>query len=197
MAKKMYEETRIAAIAEKIREHTKTETKYTTAEMPSGVDEVYTAGVEAGKAQGGGGDPYGIEEMLTRFPFLDTVETVYDGDAYGVSGLIMGNLEYGTFVTYEIVPPWVKTVQDDAFSACYMGKGYDAVDAIIFLSKIPPYIGSQSAWTSDGGCLPPNAIFVPDESIEAYKATTNLAEFAYLIKPLSEYNGEGYYGGLM
>ena len=55
MAKKMYEENRIAAIAEKIREHTKAETKYTTAEMPSGVDEVYTAGVEAGKAQGGTG----------------------------------------------------------------------------------------------------------------------------------------------
>lgn len=55
MAKKMYEETRIAAIAEKIREHTKTETKYTTAEMPSGIDEVYTAGVEAGKSQGGTG----------------------------------------------------------------------------------------------------------------------------------------------
>lgn len=54
MAKKMYDETRIAAIAEKIREHTKTETKYSTAEMPNGVDEVYLAGFEAGKEQGGG-----------------------------------------------------------------------------------------------------------------------------------------------
>lgn len=50
MAKKLYEESRIAAIAEKIREKTGTDETYTTAEMPSGVEAVY----EAGAASGGG-----------------------------------------------------------------------------------------------------------------------------------------------
>lgn len=45
MAKKLYEESNIAAIAAKIREKTGTETTYTTAEMPSGVEEVFEAGV--------------------------------------------------------------------------------------------------------------------------------------------------------
>lgn len=45
MAKKLYEESNIAAIADKIREKTGTETTYTTEEMPSGVEEVYEAGV--------------------------------------------------------------------------------------------------------------------------------------------------------
>lgn len=47
MAKKLYEESNIAAIAAKIREKTGTETKYKTAEMPAGVEEVYTAGLQA------------------------------------------------------------------------------------------------------------------------------------------------------
>lgn len=44
MAKKRYEEAKIAAIAEKIREKTGGTETYTTAQMPSGVDEVYDAG---------------------------------------------------------------------------------------------------------------------------------------------------------
>ena len=48
MAKKMYEETRIAAVAEKIRELAGTETKYTTGTMPEGVEEVAITGYLAG-----------------------------------------------------------------------------------------------------------------------------------------------------
>ena len=48
MAKKMYEETRIAAVAEKIRELTGTETQYTTGTMPEGVEEVAITGYLAG-----------------------------------------------------------------------------------------------------------------------------------------------------
>ena len=47
MAKKVYEEANIAAIAEKIREKTGGEETYTTAEMASGVEEVYEAGRQA------------------------------------------------------------------------------------------------------------------------------------------------------
>lgn len=61
MAKKLYEESRIAAIAEKIREKTGTDETYTTAEMPSGVEAVY----EAGAASGGGAKV--VEEKDVNF----------------------------------------------------------------------------------------------------------------------------------
>lgn len=44
MAKKVYEEAKIAAIAGKIREKTGGKTTYKTSEMPSGIDEVFEAG---------------------------------------------------------------------------------------------------------------------------------------------------------
>ncbi len=47
MAKKVYEESKIAAIASSIREKTGSDTHYTTAEMPDGVGEVYEAGKQA------------------------------------------------------------------------------------------------------------------------------------------------------
>lgn len=47
MAKKVYEENNISAIAEKIREKTGEDTTYKTSEMPSGIDEVYEAGRKA------------------------------------------------------------------------------------------------------------------------------------------------------
>ena len=52
MAKKVYEEEKIRAIAEKIREHTGEETSYTTDEMPSGVDDVHEAGYNKGYNKG-------------------------------------------------------------------------------------------------------------------------------------------------
>ena len=47
MALKVYEESNISAIADKIREKTSGTTKYTTEEMPDGVAEVYEAGKKA------------------------------------------------------------------------------------------------------------------------------------------------------
>ena len=44
MAKKVYEESNISAIAEAIRDKTGTTDTYTTSEMPSGVEQVYEAG---------------------------------------------------------------------------------------------------------------------------------------------------------
>ncbi len=89
MAKKVYEETNIAAIAEKIREKTGGDETYTTKEMPSGIDAVY----EAGKGAGGGSPviekdvnfydydgtllySYTLEEIqtLTELPALPTRE---------------------------------------------------------------------------------------------------------------------------
>ncbi len=44
---KVYEENRIKAIADAIREKTGADTTYTTAQMPSGIDEVFKAGKQA------------------------------------------------------------------------------------------------------------------------------------------------------
>lgn len=51
MAKKVYEETRIAAIAEKIREMTGTETRYNTSTMPEGIEEVGLVSFLAGMSE--------------------------------------------------------------------------------------------------------------------------------------------------
>ncbi len=51
MSKKMYEETHIAAIAAKIRELTGTVIRYTTEDMPEGVEEVAVIGYLAGLSE--------------------------------------------------------------------------------------------------------------------------------------------------
>lgn len=50
MAKKVYEEEKIRAIATKIREKAANNNTYTTEEMPSGIDDVYNVGYEEGVA---------------------------------------------------------------------------------------------------------------------------------------------------
>ncbi|MBE6739702.1 MAG: hypothetical protein E7565_05230, partial [Ruminococcaceae bacterium] len=54
MAKKIYEEENIRAIAEKIREKTGGNSAYKTADMPGAIEDVF----EAGKSQGGGDSYY-------------------------------------------------------------------------------------------------------------------------------------------
>lgn len=157
----------------------------------NGFQKVGTREAEAG----GNSDPYGVEEMLTTLPFLRKVEVnipATDGGIYCTSGLIVGTCSTDT--TLLVVPPWVTEVQEVAFDQFV---SYTEPFYAIFLPKTPPVVGWQGMWASDGGCTPPDKIFVPDESLEAYKNTTNLTEFADFIKPLSEYNGEGYYGGTM
>lgn len=170
----------------------------------------YAEGYAAGKAEAGGGsDTYGVEEMLTTLPFLRKAEwitTANNVDDY-YENWEHNNCGYGGLIVYYftdiyqsplvIVPPWITEIQDDTIgSIIYDPNGHGMnLACAIFTSKTPPVVSWIGMWSSDGGNYPPAAIFVPDESIEAYKATTNLVEFAHLIKPLSEYNGEGYYGG--
>lgn len=159
---------------------------------------------------GGSSDTYGVEEMLTRFPFLRKVEWITTAnsmdDYYG--NWENHNAGFGGAITYQftdtydqaplaIVLPWVTEIQEDTLSYIKCDTKQDGINytTIIFLPKTPPVVGWQGNWSSDGGNYPPSVIFVPDESLEAYKNTTNLAEFADRMKPLSEYNGEGYYGG--
>lgn len=174
---------------DKIREKTETTGTIVSGEWANKVDEVYEAGVEAGKAQGGGGlYDSEINALLEVAPFFRKVSIPYDyyGNQTGFSGLFITLSS-----TYEIavVLPFITEVEECAFDN--MADLY----CVIFTSKTPPTIGWQGLWSRDGGGLPPSYIFVPDESIEAYKSATNLAEYADRIQPLSEYNGEGWHGG--
>lgn len=163
---------------------------------------------------GGGGnnnnaDPYGVEEMLTRLPFLrkaELITTANNMDDY-YENWEHNNCGYGGLIVYYftdiyqsplvIVPPWITEIQEETIgSICYdPNQDGGSISCVIFTSKTPPVVAWQGYWSSEGGNYPPAAIFVPDESLEAYKNTENLTEFAHLMKPLSEYNGEGYYGG--
>lgn len=58
MAKRVYEEENIRAVANKLRELTQTDTQYTTYDLVRGVEECYEAGYTAGyTAAGTGGSP--------------------------------------------------------------------------------------------------------------------------------------------
>ena len=200
MAKMVYESENIKALANKIRELAGTNTQYTTYDLADGAQDVYNAGYAKGYAEGqkqggGGGDDYGVGEMLTTLPFLRNIEvnTIEYGSILCPSGFIVGMCNYET--TLYVIPPWVGEVQECAFDNLATWEMQPLY--AIFLPKTPPAVGWQGMWSEQGGNLPPAAIFVPDESLEAYKNTTNLAEYAESMKPLSEYNGEGYFGGSM
>ena len=161
-------------------------------EFESGEPEItdyYEEGYEAGKAQGGGGlYDTEINALLEVAPFLTKAYSIYNEGWYSYGGAIQLYEDY--YNQCAIIPPWITEVEEGFFDA-YTPDG--CVCTAIFLSKTPPTIGWQGAWSSVGGNLSPRAIYVPDESIEEYKSTTNLAEFADLIYPLSQYKGEGYY----
>lgn len=63
MAKKMYDETLIAAIAAKIRELTGSTTLYSVSDMPAGIDEVCVAGYMVGNA--------GYDDVILRLLALE------------------------------------------------------------------------------------------------------------------------------
>ena len=194
MAKKIYESDNIQAIADKMRELTGTSTKYSTYDFADGVEEVYNVGYEKGYADGQtqGGSPSPmmeeIETMLSVAPFMRKMSNFQDEEkGYMFSiGSIFGRVG-NNWDSLLIIPPWVTELEENVTDI-----HGSSVYAAIFTSKTPPVCGWQGGWSSDGGNWVPQYIFVPDESLEAYKTTTNLAEFADNMRPLSEYNGEGY-----
>ena len=99
MAKKLYEEEKIRAIAEKIREKTGGTKTYTTEQMPDGIEAVRIAGYQQGynfgydegyedcKAEGGGGsggnyaDGYNdgkVDTQLAYAPLADQIAALED-----------------------------------------------------------------------------------------------------------------------
>lgn len=83
-----------------------------------------------------------------------------------------------------IVSPQVTTIGDDALGIHY-NNGYHN-QRVLCLPVVPPKMEWQGSWSSQGGNNSPRAIYVPDESVNAYKAAENWSEFADVIKPMSE-----------
>jgi hypothetical protein len=64
----------------------------------------------------------------------------------------------------------------------YALRGGPKMKAIVIRAVTPPTFGS-GVFNSSNNC----PIYVPDESVEAYKNATNMSDYASRIKPLSEY----------
>lgn len=99
------------------------------------------------------------------------------------------------------VPDSVVTIAGHVFSDCFRFKvvelgagvesiGYNcfyrvAISTLILHSVNPPSLSSSLGSGSSA-----QAIYVPDESVEAYKTATGWSSYASKIHPLSEYNNE-------
>lgn len=148
-----------------------------------------TSGVNSlikGYGQQGGTTPDNseMEALFAVAPFMAKASVGHSKE-FG-----MGVISTGAFVLQHVAKgyygilvflPFITEISEDFSWASFTPMN------IIFTSKVPPTLGKQRGWDSY-----PHSMFVPDESIDAYKTATNFAEYAHKMKPLSTYNGEGY-----
>ena len=96
---------------------------------------------------------------------------------FGDSSLGQATLPFGTAVEEFVVPVTVTSIGRYAFG------GMPNMKYIKMLPVTPPTLNSL-AFNGDTSNCP---IYVPDESVDAYKSATNWSTYASRIKPLSEY----------
>lgn len=139
------------------------------------------------------------------FPFNMTFEngsqlTSIGNYAFGISGL--GNIDLpegllsigkDAFQSYNLssitIPSTVTAIGDYAFEYS------EPLEILVVLATTPPSLGGGALSDTQidsavHGYLEPTgneAIYVPDESVNAYKAATNWAVYESVIKPLSTY----------
>jgi hypothetical protein len=77
---------------------------------------------------------------------------------------------------YVVLPETLTSISTKVF------QGATALEYMIIRATIPPTLASTSAFTSTNNC----PIYVPDESVEAYKTATNWTEYASRIYPMSD-----------
>lgn len=82
-----------------------------------------------------------------------------------------------------VVPHSIVDIAEGAFEGCYGDYSY-----LICLAETPPELGWQGAWAADGGAMPPAAIYVPDASVNTYKANATWTEYTDYIQPISAFN---------
>lgn len=99
-----------------------------------------------------------------------TLNNVYMGN--NVSTIGRQAFRYCTGLQFITLPASVKTIYEDAFQD-------SGLTEITCLATTPPQIESKIFFNT-----PLKAIYVPSQSIEAYKTATNWAAYAGIIKPL-------------
>ena len=108
---------------------------------------------------------------LTGVPLYDIlIDTVL----FSVDGSSFSEMDT---LRYVIMGENIQTLGGAMFGKC------TNMEAFVIRTVTPPTISDTF---KDCNCL----IFVPDESVEAYKTATNWSKYADRIKPLSEYTKE-------
>lgn len=111
---------------------------------------------------------------ITRVESLGKITTM-PGVDYGYNQASFDNCNH---LTYVEIPETVTSI-----GGFFIGRA-PAMKTLVLRATTPPTL-SSAAW---GGLTMDNiTIYVPDASIDTYKAATNWAQFSDLIKPIREY----------
>lgn len=133
-------------------------------------------------------------DIVVSHPSLETIgaEAYRDSKISGVASLgkikelpyTQNYNKWGVFsrctnLKYCILPDTLQTIGQYALWGC------TSLERIECHAVTPPSLASTNALESTNNC----PIYVPDESVDAYKSASNWSSYASRIKPLSEYNG--------
>ena len=153
----------------------------------TGTAKTYEEGYAAGQAAGGGGssDP-AAEAVMALVRMATRTQAVINSDIQLPMGVFLC-IERGSGAPsfpFIIIPESVTALPGDQLSG---STGTESGTQIILcLPVTPPTADWFGQWSANGGNCPPKVIYVPDDSVDAYKAAENWSEFADLIKPMSE-----------
>jgi len=112
-----------------------------------------------------GGDAFSSCHKLTSITIPNNITNIGSWAFSNCTGL--------TSVT---IPDSVTSIGVSAFNGCYK------LTSVTIEAVTPPTLSSSNAFSNTNNC----PIYVPAESLEAYKAATNWSSLASRIKPISE-----------
>lgn len=160
------------AVGDKIRGHLGVEDKFVTEQIPAKIDEVYAAGQAAGGG-GGASDP-AAEAVMALIRSTKFTYTRYELGMFRYAPRVENGIMQKGIV---ILPEQVTEIKEDLITT--------DCSIILCLPIIPPQAPWFGFWSPQGANQPPEVIYVPDDSVEAYKAAEHWSDFAHLIKPMS------------
>lgn len=173
----------MTAASDKFRGYLGTADKIATQDFPAKIDAVYTAGRKS--AGGGASDPAAEAVMALINKVGETRVYLNSHDRPQGVFYSMNITDDNYRRVFVIIPECVTEMIEGALDT--IGSGGNGADMyVLSLPTVPPTADWFGNWSFVGENCPPIAIYVPDESVEAYKVATNWAEFEDLIKPMSE-----------